>query len=257
VEQQDLLFHPCKFGQQDPALAAAKSPLDKLLPPRRWVVDPEHAAAATGRPTSEDLCISVTATTHVRQQYVSTDPATREDAVALGAALDAELRDGLLSNNWHLSPRRQRLFDECMDELIRQTATACIERAELLARVRDEHRRTLREEKALLQGQLLTTQRQANEASARAAELEARAKAAEARLEAREQECRARELASAQLHSQAAQKLQAAEAQHRDEVSFLEKRVRETERAVVLAVLTAEGGAAKTATTATTARLGS
>ena len=76
---------------------------------------------------------------HSYEQYVSTEPSTREDACALGAALKTKLSE------WHarpsgLCPMKEEVFKELFDELIRQITIDCPETGIILLRIRDELR---------------------------------------------------------------------------------------------------------------------
>jgi hypothetical protein len=211
------------------ALAAIKlSALDMLLAPRRWVVDSAQAAAQALKAPAR-----ITPTSCVHEQRASTKPATREDAVALARALDAALETAR-------GPDRRRVVAECLDELIRQTATACAERGALLARVRDEHAKEISEMEKADWSEMFAQNIKIAAAEQRAAELPAQLEASTMLLVAAKRE---RDDYAARVAAQeraAADTLARAEQRHRAEVAIIERRVRETERAVVVAVLAGE-----------------
>ena len=75
-------------------------------------------------------------------QYVSHQPATREDVLELTEHLDNMLEDRQAKKTG-VCPIREQLYSQTFDEIIRQVAVDCPERGLLLMRVRDEHKMTL------------------------------------------------------------------------------------------------------------------
>jgi dynein light intermediate chain len=75
-------------------------------------------------------------------QYVSHQPASREDVIELRDRLDRMLLDRQARAEG-VCPVREELYAQAFDEIIRQVAVDCPERGLLLMRVRDEHRMTL------------------------------------------------------------------------------------------------------------------
>jgi hypothetical protein len=201
--------------------------LDRLLPPRRWRV----AVAATAAPAAETTPTTTTPQLIVvREQRVSAEPATRADAVALARDLDARLlAEGARPKG--LCPVRSRLHAQALDELVRQSATACAERGSLLLRVRDEHRETVRALEKVRAAAARFAVRQAAASEQRAAELERRASEAEARAAEAEGERDALALRCAQVEKEAGERLARLEAERRVEVAFLSRRCEGLERA--------------------------
>lgn len=199
--------------------------LDRLLPPRRWRV---AVAAAAAAPV-------------VREQRVSAEPATRADAVALARDLDARLlSEGARPKG--LCPIRSRLHAEALDELIRQSATACAERGALLLRVRDEHRETVRALEKVRAAAARFAVRQAVASEQQVAELERRASEAELRAAEAGRERDAWAARCALAEREAGEKVARLEAERRAEVAFLSRRCEELERAAVVGGTKAAAG---------------
>lgn len=75
-------------------------------------------------------------------QYVSSNPATRQDVITLQEHLDQKLQQKQ-ARETGICPIREELYAQCFDELIRQVTINCVERGVLLLRVRDEIRVTI------------------------------------------------------------------------------------------------------------------
>lgn len=75
-------------------------------------------------------------------QYVSKEPATRMDVIALQEHLDRKLAERK-ARETGICPVREELYAQCFDELIRQVALGGAERGLLLLRTRDEIRMTI------------------------------------------------------------------------------------------------------------------
>lgn len=72
-------------------------------------------------------------------RYVSPTPATAADVTNLRRDLERKL-ESLEARDSGICPVREELYSQCFDELIRQITINCIERGNLLVRVRDEVR---------------------------------------------------------------------------------------------------------------------
>ncbi|KAH7830131.1 33 kDa inner dynein arm light chain, axonemal [Monocercomonoides exilis] len=103
-------------GDAKSQLAFTEEILNSILPPREFEEDGQRWI-----------------------QKVSATPATRQDVEALNEALDRALVQRQARENG-ICPVRERLYDECFDELIRHVTISCSERGFLLLRVRDELR---------------------------------------------------------------------------------------------------------------------
>lgn len=92
--------------------------LNSILPPKEW---------------SENDQLWV--------QYVSSRPSTRNDVINLQQNLDLLLQSRQARDSG-IDSTRQELYYQCFDELIRQITITCSERGLLLLRIRDELRST-------------------------------------------------------------------------------------------------------------------
>ena len=93
--------------------------LKVILPPREWDHDGKHYV-----------------------QYVSHNPASREDVTKLQTNLDQRLLSRQARESG-ICPIREELHSQCFDEIIRQVTIECPERGLLLMRVRDELKMTI------------------------------------------------------------------------------------------------------------------
>ena len=75
-------------------------------------------------------------------RYVSPTPATKVDVLNLKEMLDKRLEKDE-ARSVGICPIREKLFQQCFDELIRQITINCAERGFLLLRVRDEIKMTI------------------------------------------------------------------------------------------------------------------
>lgn len=75
-------------------------------------------------------------------RYVSPTPATKVDVMNLQDELDKRLQ-AKEARETGICPKREELFAQCFDELIRQITINCAERGFLLVRVRDEIKMTI------------------------------------------------------------------------------------------------------------------
>jgi dynein light intermediate chain len=81
-------------------------------------------------------------------QYVSCNPVTRAEVVNLSDNLKKHLElDGARMNG--VCPIREKLYDECFHELIRQITINCLERGILLMRIKNETAMTINTYKIL------------------------------------------------------------------------------------------------------------
>jgi dynein light intermediate chain len=81
-------------------------------------------------------------------QYVSKEPASRFDVIALQERMDKKLAERK-ARETGICPVREEIYAQCFDELIRQVALDGPERGLLLMRTRDEIRMTVDAYKAL------------------------------------------------------------------------------------------------------------
>jgi dynein light intermediate chain len=93
--------------------------LNSMLPPREWV---EESGTWV--------------------QYVSKEPASRLDVIALQEQLDKKLSERK-ARETGICPVREELYGQCMDELIRQITIDGPERGLLMMRTRDEIHMTI------------------------------------------------------------------------------------------------------------------
>ncbi|KAL4453902.1 hypothetical protein ABPG74_003785 [Tetrahymena malaccensis] len=93
--------------------------LNAILPPREWDHEGTHYI-----------------------QYVSHNPASREDVANLQKTLDEKLL-ARQARDSGICPIREELHSQCFDEIIRQVTIDCPERGILLLRVRDELKMTI------------------------------------------------------------------------------------------------------------------
>ena len=75
-------------------------------------------------------------------RYVSPQPATKVDVMNLQDELDKRMQ-AKEARETGICPKREELFAQCFDELIRQITINCAERGFLLVRVRDEIKMTI------------------------------------------------------------------------------------------------------------------
>jgi dynein light intermediate chain, axonemal len=93
--------------------------INAMLPPREWVED-----------------------SGTWVQYVSKEPASRLDVIALQEQLDKKLNERK-ARETGICPVREELYGQCMEELIRQITLDGPERGLLMMRVRDEIRMSI------------------------------------------------------------------------------------------------------------------
>lgn len=105
-------------------------------------------------------------------QYVSKEPSTRMDVLALNEALDERLAQRQAKPDG-ICPVREDIHRQCFDELIRQVAVSSPERGLLLLRVRDEIRMTTDAYKALYDSSVTFGVRKQVQAEAGIPEMEA------------------------------------------------------------------------------------
>eukprot|EP00924_Labyrinthula_sp_SR-Ha-C_P004129 maker-scaffold_3-snap-gene-15.23-mRNA-1 protein AED:0.01 eAED:0.01 QI:1415/1/1/1/0/0/3/96/232 len=89
--------------------------MNKILPPREWTDD------------KKNLWI----------QYVCQTPATKTEVIQLQNALDEKLENNG-AKEVGLCPVREAIYKDCFDEIIRQVAVDCVERGQLLYRVKKD-----------------------------------------------------------------------------------------------------------------------
>eukprot|EP01038_Epipyxis_sp_PR26KG_P014407 gene14407-19338_t len=110
------------FNNSKPLDAAAsklEDMVNSMLPPREWVEDSGTWA-----------------------QYISKEPASRLDVIALQEQLDKKLNERK-ARETGICPVREELYGQCFDELIRQVTLDGPERGLLLMRTRDEIHMTI------------------------------------------------------------------------------------------------------------------
>eukprot|EP01035_Chromulina_nebulosa_P020137 gene20137-26145_t len=93
--------------------------INSMLPPREWTED-----------------------SGVWMQYISKDPASRDDVITLQEHLDNKLKERK-ARETGICAVREELYSQSFDEIIRQVALDGPERGLLLMRVRDEIRMTI------------------------------------------------------------------------------------------------------------------
>lgn len=93
--------------------------LNAMLPPRQWIED-----------------------NGVWMQYVSKEPASRNDVLTLQEQLEAKIKERK-ARDTGICPVRDELYSQSFDELIRQISLDGPERGLLLMRIRDEIRMTI------------------------------------------------------------------------------------------------------------------
>jgi dynein light intermediate chain len=141
--------------------------LNALLPPRR-----EAQQERSGEEETESWV-----------KFVSPVQATRDEVVALGCALEAQLADRQARRSG-LCPVKEELLSEAFDELLRQVTIDCPERGLLLLRVRDELRMSLATYRTVFESSSALGGRTAAQSSGAVRELEAEAVALEREIEA-------------------------------------------------------------------------
>lgn len=100
---------------------SVKDALNKILPPRRLDKD-----------KGEQMWV----------QYVSCTPVTKAEVVNLQEGLDRRLQTQQ-ARETGICPIREKLYNECFDELIRQVTINCLERGILLMRIKKEIEMTI------------------------------------------------------------------------------------------------------------------
>jgi len=121
-DQVKLTSFQKKPGQMAPTLETKPNTediLNAILPPREWDQEGKHYI-----------------------QYVSHNPASREDVANLQKLLDERLL-ARQARESGICPIREELHSQCFDEIIRQVTIDCSERGLLLMRVRDELKMTI------------------------------------------------------------------------------------------------------------------
>lgn len=127
--------------------------VNSVLPPRMW-----NQLSAEGSSTW--------------MQYVSKEPASRLDVLALQESLDERLAQRQ-ARDTGICPVRDDLYRQCFDEVMRQVTIDSPERGLLLLRVRDEIRMTVDAYKTLFESSIIFGVRKQAEAELGAPELEA------------------------------------------------------------------------------------
>ena len=93
---------------------SVKDALNKILPPKKNFIN-------------EQLWV----------QYVSCTPVTKVEVLNLQEGLDRRLQTSQ-ARETGICPKREKLYNECFDELIRQVTINCLERGILLMRIKKE-----------------------------------------------------------------------------------------------------------------------
>lgn len=130
--------------------------LNSILPPREWTDDGQ-----------------------LWVQYVSSTPATRSDVISLQEQLDHRLLQSQ-ARETGICPKREELYAQCFDELIRQVTINCAERGLLLLRVRDEIRMAITGYQTLYDSCTAFGMRKALQAEQRRSQMQAQIKRLEA-----------------------------------------------------------------------------
>ena len=123
--------------------------LNSLLPPAEWTQNGQQWA-----------------------QYASSAPATRGAVLRLQELLDARL-NSKQARERGICAVREELYEQCMNELIRQVTVDCVERGVLLLRIRDELRMTREAYRTLYESSVAFAMRKALESEAGKAEMDA------------------------------------------------------------------------------------
>ena len=126
--------------------------LNAILPPREWTEDGE-----------------------LWVQYVSAQPPTRSDAIALGEKLDQRLQLRR-ARDPGICTIREELYAQTFDELIRQVTIECAERGLLFLRIRDEARMRIAGYQTLYESSLAFAVRKAVQGEDDKADLESKIK---------------------------------------------------------------------------------
>ncbi|NXX95643.1 IDLC protein, partial [Centropus bengalensis] len=106
-------------------------------------------------------------------QEVSNVPSTRGDVIHLQEQLDRRLRERQ-ARETGICPVRRELYQQCFDELIRETTINCAERGLLLLRVRDEIQMTIAAYQTLYESSVAFGMRKALQAEQGKADMERR-----------------------------------------------------------------------------------
>ncbi len=93
-------------------------------------------------------------------RYVSPTPATKVDVMNLQDELDKRMQ-AKEARETGICPKREELFAQCFDELIRQITINCAERGFLLVRVRDEIKMTIQAYQTLYESSIAYGMRKA------------------------------------------------------------------------------------------------
>ena len=104
-------------------------------------------------------------------RYVSPTPAYKVDVMNLQDELDKKLQSSQ-ARETGIDPKREELFAQCFDELIRQITIQCAERGFLLVRVRDEIRMTIQAYQTLYESSIAYGMRKALMAECRKTEMQ-------------------------------------------------------------------------------------
>ena len=93
-------------------------------------------------------------------RYVSPTPATRVDVINLQDELERRFHANE-ARETGICPKREELYAQCFDELIRQITINCAERGFLLVRVRDEIKMTIQAYQTLYESSIAYGMRKA------------------------------------------------------------------------------------------------
>ena len=114
VERLKGIFLRSENPEWEQEKLSVKDALNKILPPKKQVVN-------------EQLWV----------QYVSCTPVTTAEVLTLEEGLNKRLKT-LKARETGICENREKLYNECFDELIRQVTINCLERGILLMRIKKE-----------------------------------------------------------------------------------------------------------------------
>lgn len=171
--------------------------LDSILPPREFT-------------TLGNLHVS----------YVSPKPATQVDVITLERELDNLIATKMVRETGICS-KREELYAQCFDELIRQITINCAERGFLLVRVRDEQKMNIQAYQTLYESSIAYGMRKALMAEQYKSDMEAKIKSLEKECDDLDQEIIQREQEIEDMIKTEEQEFLDEKAKHDEEVQHL------------------------------------
>ncbi|KAJ1522123.1 hypothetical protein ONE63_002434 [Megalurothrips usitatus] len=173
--------------------------LNSILPPKEWEEDGQ-----------------------LWRQQVSSTPATRLDVINLQEQLDMRLQQRQ-ARETGICPVRRELYTQCFDEIIRQVTINCAERGLLLLRVRDELRMTVAAYQALYESSIAFGMRKALQAEQGKADLEETVKTLREDKAELERQLLDQRTKAEQMERRSSELRAAEEKKHSEEIGFLKK----------------------------------